>query len=108
MREVVKVAVTVPEKDADKLRLAIGNAGGGAIEDYSHTSLSVKGVGRFKPLDDANPTIGKSGKFEEVAEERIEVTCFKDELSKIMQAIRDNHPYEVPVIDVYPLLAINE
>lgn len=104
MSQLVKVIVTVPEAEADALRKAIGDADGGQIGNYSHCSFSVKGVGRFLPLDGANPTIGEVGRFEEVTEERIEVTCERAKLSNLVRVIRGNHPYEEPAIDVYPLL----
>lgn len=104
MTKLVKVVVTVPEKDADKLREAIGNADGGRIGNYAHCSFSVKGIGRFKPEIGANPAIGEVGKPEEVIEERIEVTCEEDKLDNVISAIRKVHPYEEPVIDVYPML----
>ena len=49
MNQLAKVAVTVPESDANKLRVVIGDADGGVIGNYTHCSFSVKGVGRFKP-----------------------------------------------------------
>lgn len=102
MTKLVKVVVTVPEKDADKLREAIGDADGGRIGNYTHCSFSVKGIGRFKPEIGANPAIGEVGKLEEVIEERIEVTCEEDKLDNVISAIRKVHPYEEPAIDVYP------
>lgn len=104
MSQLVKVVVTVPEADADKLRKSIGDADGGQIGNYSHCSFSLTGVGRFLPKDGAHPTIGEVGKLEEVIEERIEVTCERDKLINIIQVIRDNHPYEEPAIDIYPML----
>ncbi len=97
----VKVVVTVPEKDADKLRETIGNAEGGRIGNYTNCSFSVKGIGRFKPEIGAKPAIGEVGKSEEVIEERIEVTCEEDKLDNVISAIRKVHPYEEPAIDVY-------
>ena len=104
MSSLVKIVVTVPETDADKLRQVIGNADAGKIGNYTHCSFSVKGIGRFKPEDGANPNIGEVGKLEEVIEERIEITCEQDKMSGVIKVIRDNHPYEEPAIDVYPLL----
>jgi hypothetical protein len=100
----VKVVVTVPEKDADKLRQAIGNSGGGKVGNYTHCSFSVKGIGRFLPNKGAHPAIGSIGKPGEVIEERIEITCAQNSLSDIIQVIRSNHPYEEPAIDIYPIL----
>ncbi len=104
MSELVKIVVTVPEKDADALRRAIGEADGGRIGNYTHCSFSVKGIGRFRPEQGADPTIGEVGKLEEVIEERIEITCEKENLNKIIKAIRNKHPYEEPTIDTYPLI----
>jgi len=104
MSNLVKIVVTVPEDNADELRQAIGNVGGGRIGNYTHCSFSVKGIGRFKPEDGAHPAIGEVGKLEEVIEERIEVTCEEDKLNNVVAAIRKVHPYEEPAIDVYPML----
>lgn len=98
-----KVVVTVPEGDANALREVIGNAGGGEIGNYTHCSFSVKGTGRFLPVDGASPAIGEVGKLEEVAEERIEVTCDEENLKAVVEAIRQHHSYEEPAIDLYKL-----
>jgi hypothetical protein len=98
-----KLAVHVPVAAADKVREAIGNAGGGKIGNYSFCSFSIKGVGRFKPEAGANPAIGEVGKPEEVEEERIEVTVDAAVLKEVVAAIKAVHPYEEPTIDVYPL-----
>lgn len=104
MDKLVKIVVTVPENSADKVRRAIGEAGGGRLGNYSHTSFSIKGVGRFLPREGANPSVGRMGQLESVAEERIEVTCRQDGIKPVVAAIRASHPYEEPVIDIYPLL----
>ena len=99
----VKIVVTVPESHADLVRNAIGNAGGGQIGNYSHCSFSVKGEGRFKPEKGANPFLGEEGALESVVEERIEVSCSIAKVSEVVRSIRKAHPYEEPVIDIYPL-----
>lgn len=99
----VKIVVTVPETHADIVRDAIGNAGGGKIGNYSHCSFSSKGIGRFKPEIGANPHVGSVGKLEEVSEERIEITCDRKDLEKVVKAIKAVHPYEEVALDVYSL-----
>lgn len=106
MKELVKIVVFVPEKNADEVRRALGEAGAGKIGEYSFCSYSVKGVGRFKPSKDANPHIGSAGKMEQVDEERIEVACEKQQVSKIIDTIKSVHPYEEIVVDVYPMLSL--
>ena len=98
-----KIVVTVPENEADKLRDAIGNAGGGKVGNYIHCSFSIKGTGRFLPTEGAKPSIGQVGQLEEVAEERIEITCDSESVKAVIAAIREAHSYEEPVIDIYEL-----
>lgn len=101
--KLLKIVTTVPVSDADAVRKAAGDAGAGKLGNYSHASFSVKGAGRFLPHEGAHPAIGTVGKYEEVPEERIEWTCEHAAAKKIIEAIRAAHPYEEPVIDVYPL-----
>lgn len=98
-----KIIVTVPITDVDKVRQAIGEAGGGKVGNYSFCSFSVRGTGRFLPGAGAHPAIGEVGKLEEVEEERIEVNCADELVSDVVTAIRRVHPYEEPVIDIYLL-----
>jgi hypothetical protein len=105
MNELVKIVVTVPEENADALRTVIGETGGGKVGNYTYCSFSVKGIGRFRPEDGAQPAIGAVGELEAVAEERIEITCARDQASIVVDAIRAHHPYEEPAIEIYPLLS---
>ncbi|MBS0615605.1 MAG: hypothetical protein JSR58_03515 [Verrucomicrobia bacterium] len=99
----VTLVVTVPESHADQVRDAMGRAGAGQMGHYSHCSFSVKGTGRFLPMEGAKPAIGHPGTLETVAEERIETICAKDRLEQVIAAIKKAHPYEQTVIDIYPV-----
>jgi hypothetical protein len=103
MEKRYKIVVYVPETHADQLREAMGNAGAGKIGNYSHCTFTIKGTGRFKPEEGANPTQGEIGKLELVEEERIETVCAGDCLAVVLKAINDVHPYEEPATDVYPI-----
>lgn len=106
--EIVKIVTFVPETHADIVREAIGSAGGGRIGNYTHCTFSVKGVGRFKPSEGANPAIGVIGNLESVQEERIEFVCERMLARKVMEEIRRVHPYEEVPFDVYPLIRETE
>ena len=108
MRELVKLVVFVPEENADEVRKTLGTAGAGKIGNYSFCSFSIKGTGRFLPEKGANPAIGKVGDIESVAEERIEVACEKSQVKDIIEAIKAVHPYEEVVIDIYPMLVLED
>jgi hypothetical protein len=101
--ETIKLVVFVPESHANLVREAIGKAGAGRDGNYKYCSFSTKGIGRFIPTEGAHPAIGKVGKLEEVVEERIEVSCDKQDLDKIISAIKKVHPYEEVPIDIYSL-----
>lgn len=107
MKELVKLVVFVPEKDAQMVRNALGQAGAGKIGNYTFCSFSIKGVGRYKAGDNANPHIGKPGTWQEVDEERIEVTCDKHQAKDILQVIKEAHPYEEVIVDIYPVLSLD-
>jgi hypothetical protein len=104
MKDLVKLVVFVPEEDADAVRTALGEAGAGYIGLYSWCSWSVRGTGRFRPEEGSDPHIGTTGQLETVEEQRIEVTCERDQAKHIADLVREAHPYEEVVIDVYPLL----
>ncbi len=104
----VKIVVFVPLTHTDKVREAVGKAGGGVIGNYDHCSFSSKGIGRFRPNDKANPHIGKANKLEEVKEERIEFVCKRDKAKLVITAIKNAHPYEEVALDIYQILQEEE
>lgn len=95
-----KISVGVPLASADTVRHAMGASGAGKQGKYDFCSFSQQGIGRFRPLKDAYPSIGTTGKLEEVEEEMIETICHKDLLTLVVSAIREAHPYEEPAIDI--------
>lgn len=101
--------VYVPVPDARRVRKALAGAGAGKLGNYDGCSFSSRGIGRFRPLKGANPAIGTVGTPEEVEEERIEVMVdvpSEVELKKVIQAVREAHPYEEPAIHVLPIVEI--
>ncbi len=100
-----KIVTFVPTKDADKVRLAMGEAGAGRWKNYHHASFSSRGVGRFTPSKGARPAIGEIDKPEEVEEERIEVICQKEKVKEVIEAIKKTHPYEEIPLEIYQLLS---
>ena len=97
------ILIYVPETHTDVVRKVMGDAGAGKIGNYSHCSFSSKGIGRFNPQEGAQPHIGSVGNLEEVVEERIEVTCSRELLNSVIEAIKKVHPYEEIAYDVYTL-----
>lgn len=101
--KIFKLAVYVPGQHADKVSQAIFEAGAGKIGKYTETSFNVAGQGTFKPMEGANPFIGKIGKKETVQEIKIETVVTERNLKSVVHAIKDIHPYEEPAFDLYEL-----
>ena len=99
----VKLVVFVPLSHADIVRNALGEAGAGKIGNYDFCSFSARGIGRFRGNKNSNPAIGKSGEYESVEEERIEVVIPRTILKEIIEKMKSVHPYKEVAFDVYPL-----
>jgi dinuclear metal center YbgI/SA1388 family protein len=98
-----KVVVFVPEKEADRVRQAMAEAGAGEIGAYRECSFTTGGTGTFRPVTGAQPCIGKPGAFSSIPENRLEMIVPQSGVSRVLQAVGSVHPYEEPAIDIYPL-----
>jgi hypothetical protein len=98
------IIVTVPPEDTGAVLHAIAQAGGGEIGEYTHCAFTTDGAGRFKPSDAASPHTGTVGDINREPETRIETFCPRTKGKAVVQAIREAHPYEEPVIYIVPLL----
>lgn len=100
--ELITLTVYVDVKHAEPVRVALAEAGAGAIGDYDTCSFSSAGTGRFRPLPGSDPFIGTSpaglgeAVLEEVEEVRIEVVAPRHRRSAIVTALLAAHPYETP------------
>lgn len=98
-----KVVVFTPESDREAVLAAAFEAGAGRIGNYEECSFAIPGEGTFFGTDAANPSVGERGRRETVRELRLEVVCPTLRLAGVLAAIRAQHSYEEPAIDVYPL-----
>ena len=103
MTKKYKLTFTVPVTNADAVRQAIGEAGAGKLGNYSFCTFSTRGIGRFKPEQGANPTIGEVGKLEETEEEKVECQVGSEVLDAVLAALKKAHPYEEVAYDVWVL-----
>lgn len=98
-----KLVTFVPLKEAEKVRAAMFEAGGGHIGDYSEASFGVEGVGTFKAGKGTDPYVGKIGKRHEEQELRLEVIFPEWIEGALIAAMIAAHPYEEVAYDIIPL-----
>lgn len=98
-----KLITFVPQKAAEALLTALFEAGAGQIGKYDQASFSSPGMGTFRPLAGAQPTIGSLGKRETVAETKLELLIAQDKVGQVMRVLLSEHPYEEVAYDLIPL-----
>lgn len=98
-----KIQTFCPIKDTPNLKEKLTQAGAGQLGDYEACTFQTEGIGEFMPNAQANPYIGENNKLEQVEEIKIESIVTKDNLSKVINALIKNHPYEEPAYDIIKL-----
>lgn len=101
-----KLVVFVPPEDANRLLDALSAAGAGRLGQYERCAYQVDGMGTFRPIGSANPTIGRLGQIESVRELRLEMVLPRSRRSEIVRVLREVHPYEEPAFDVIELAPV--
>jgi hypothetical protein len=79
------------------------------LEKSENTLIAVIRLRVWAGLSPAIKHIPISGLqilLEAVNEERIEVACEKDQAADIIRVIKEVHPYEEVVIDIYAMLSL--
>jgi dinuclear metal center YbgI/SA1388 family protein len=98
-----KLVTFCPTGQAENVRQAIFEAGGGHIGNYDSCSFNTSGFGTFRGNDETNPYVGEPGKLHVEEEVRIE-TIFPFYLEReVIRALLQAHPYEEVAYDIYGL-----
>ena len=103
-----KLLTFVPKKDAEKVRKAIFDAGGGSIGNYDNCSFNVNGQGSFKGNEASNPVIGERGSIHFEEETQIGITFPAHVEGKILNALFSSHPYEEVAYEITSLENTNQ
>lgn len=99
----LKLVTFCPATAVDAIRNALVSVGAGHIGAYTHCSFEITGTGTFFGREGATPTIGKAEQLERVDEVRLEMVCPTRSLPLAMTMLRQAHPYEEPLIEIYQL-----
>jgi len=98
-----KLVTFVPESHLAAVREAVCNAGAGIIGPYTHCTFSAAGIGTFLPGEGTEPFSGRRGKLNEEPERRFETIVPMARVGRVVEALRNAHPYEEPAYDVVEL-----
>ena len=98
-----KLFTFVPVTDADKVRQAIFDAGGGHIGNYEECSFNAEGFGTFKGGVNTDPYVGKPGELHRENEIKVEVIFPAWLESRIIKNLLAAHPYEEVAYDIIRL-----
>lgn len=93
----------VPIQYKEEVRNALFQAGAGSIGFYDECCFCVEGEGSFRPLDGAQPFLGKQGNREYVQETMISVVFETYKENRVINALKKSHPYEEVAYQVYSL-----
>ena len=101
-----KIEVFIPEDCLLKLREALQSVDAGHIGNYDSCFSASPVTGYWRPLEGTDPYLGKIGELSEEPEIKVEFTVTAERITETVAAIKAVHPYEEPVINLMPLLAV--
>ena len=99
-----KLITYVPKKYFIKIQTALFSVGAGKIGNkYDQCSFYSDGLGTFRPLEEANPFIGKKNNFSSQKEVKLEIV-FSSYLQKnVVKTLLEAHPYEEVAYEIIRL-----
>ncbi len=98
-----KIVTYAPQKEAERVRQAMFEAGAGKIGNYDSCSFNIVGEGTFKANSLAQPFVGQHDKLHTEVEVRIEVIVPHYQTNRVIESLLKTHPYEEVAYDVIPL-----
>ncbi len=101
-----KLEIFLPEDHLPSLRQALQKVDAGHIGQYDSCLSYTPVTSCWRPLAGTHPYLGRVGELCAQPEIKVEVTCLTRNLEPTLAAIKAIHPYEEPVINVIPLLAV--
>lgn len=104
----LKLSVFVPSESLEKLNTAIFSAGAGKIGNYEECQFYTTGTGTFKPVNEANPSVGQLNELTKQEELKVEYLVSSHRLKNVLKAMKVAHPYEEVAHDIISLENLNQ
>ena len=103
-----KITTVVPSVNADSLRNSLFEAGGGAVGNYEHSSLSTIVESTFKGTENSNPVVGLKEVLHVDNETKISVIFERKNEVKILKCLQAEHPYEEVPYEIVTLENVHQ
>jgi hypothetical protein len=96
----------LPCEALEDIKQGLYKEGFGKIGNYDCCLSWHKIESSWRPVEGANPYLGKVGEIEFAPEYKLELRCAEEDLNLAIKTIKDNHPYEEVCINIIPLMMI--
>lgn len=106
MSDYIKLEIFIPETHVPQLQKALQDVDAGHLGNYDSCLSYSPVIGTWRPLTGTHPFIGEEGKVSCEPELKVEVTIKAENLRNTIMAIKAVYPYEEPVINAIPLVAV--
>ncbi|WP_099157098.1 divalent cation tolerance protein CutA [Virgibacillus ndiopensis] len=103
--EFVKVEVLLPKEYIEQLRDELNVIGILTVGNYDNVVSYSISKGYWRPLSESTPFNGNKGEISFGTECKMEFRCKYKQIEEVKNLIRSVHPYEEPIINVFPLLS---
>lgn len=98
-----KLEIFIPESHLAALQKTLQEVDAGHIGQYDSCLSYSRVTGCWRPLPGTAPYRGSVGAISAEPELKVEVTCRTERVDETVEAVKQIHPYEEPVINVIPL-----
>ena len=71
--------------------------------NYKNCAWQTAGEGQFIPLEGNEAYIGKTNEQTSIKEYKVETCCKSELINDVIKALKQSHPYELPVYEVAKL-----
>lgn len=99
-----KLEIFIPKTHFKSLQTALQSVDAGHIGNYDTCLSYSEVIGTWRPLENSKPYLGEQNEICQEAEIKVEVRISFVNLDQTINAIKQIHPYETPVINIIPLL----
>ena len=98
-----KLNFYVPVEAKESVKQALFDIDVGKYKNYDMCSFETLGVGQFRPINEANPTIGEIDMLEKVDEYKVEMICSDELIHVAVKVLKETHPYEEVAYEVFKI-----